>query len=130
MEIKQVYLDTSPLIEFFRKHGSKKTMLYRIREECAQIIISTVTEYEILCGCKTAAEKSYWHKMLAGFVILPFDRKAADCAAEIFQDLKIRNRLIESRDLFIAAIAITNGLKIATLNIEHFARVKGLEIYN
>lgn len=129
MEIDNCYFDTTPLIEYFRKVNKSQTKFSDMRKRSKNLVISTVTEYEILCGCKTALERAYWRAFLADFVILPFDRKAADCAAEIFRDLKLRNQMIESRDIFIAAIAMTNGYAISTLNVEHFARIKGLAIH-
>lgn len=36
--------------------------------------------------------------------------------------------MIDIADLFIGATALTHNLPIATLNIKHFNRIKGLEI--
>lgn len=62
------------------------------------------------------------------FVILPFDQKASKEAILIYQQLKQSGNLIEMPDLFIGAVAKANGLKLATLNEKHFARIPGLEL--
>jgi len=63
-----------------------------------------------------------------GIEILSFKAESAEKAAEIFNQLKKANQLIEFRDIFIAAICISNSLPILTLNKKHFARIKGLAI--
>jgi len=49
-------------------------------------------------------------------------------AAEVYHDLRKRNKMIEFRDLFIAATAIAHDLPVLTLNKKHFERIKGIEI--
>ncbi|MCF2491295.1 hypothetical protein L0659_24190 [Dyadobacter sp. CY347] len=49
-------------------------------------------------------------------------------AAEIYHNLRRRNSLIEFRDIFIAATALTFQLPIKTLNQGHFQRIENLEL--
>lgn len=51
-----------------------------------------------------------------------------DTAAEIYHNLRRRNLLIEFRDIFIGATAITFQLPIKTLNLDHFQRIESLEL--
>ncbi len=67
-------------------------------------------------------------KLLAFVDILDFDSHQAQKAAEIFRALKRQNKLIEFRDIFIAASALSTNFPLATLNHKHFKRVEGLTL--
>ena len=66
--------------------------------------------------------------LVAGLIVLPFTKVASKKAAEIYHVLRLNNRMIEFRDIFIAATSIVNNLPIVTLNKKHFERVAGLKI--
>ena len=61
--------------------------------------------------------------------ILPFSDFVAVEAAKIYHQLRISNKLIEFRDIFIAATCLVNDLPLVTLNKKHFTRIKGLTIF-
>jgi predicted nucleic acid-binding protein len=64
--------------------------------------------------------------LLDGIPVLPFNEEVSVCAAEIYHSLRRRNQLIEFRDIFIAASAITFHLPVKTLNQGHFQRIENL----
>jgi tRNA(fMet)-specific endonuclease VapC len=68
----------------------------------------------------------FWNGMLPRFTVLDFDSKAARQAAAITEHLKAKRKTIDKPDLFIAAIAISNGLYFDTLNIRHFVHIENL----
>jgi tRNA(fMet)-specific endonuclease VapC len=43
-----------------------------------------------------------------------------------YSDLKQKGQIIEAEDLFIGATALQFGLRLATGNVRHFARIDGL----
>ena len=128
MENRGVLIDTSILIDFFRKENKKSSTLYKIQEN-RTLYASTITEFEFLAGVKDEKILSLRH-FFSRINILPFDSKAAVKANSIFKDLKRKNQIIEFRDIFIAATALANHLPISTLSFVHFKRIKDLEILN
>ena len=62
--------------------------------------------------------------------ILPLDHNTLDCAANIYADLRRRGELIGEVDILIAGIALTNGMGMATRNVEHFSRIVHLHVEN
>ena len=58
--------------------------------------------------------------------ILPFDQDAADLAGLIAGDLDRVGRPIGRCDPMIAALAIRNGLELATGNTSHYQRIQQL----
>lgn len=68
----------------------------------------------------------FWLSFFDKVTILPFTREANKVAVEIFRQLKSGNKLIEIADILIAATALSNSLKLATLNKNHFDRIQGI----
>lgn len=126
MEDRRVLVDTTILIDFFRKKNKKKATLFKIQQS-HEIYASTITEFEFLAGVKDESVQSLKH-FFSKINLLSFDSNAARKASSIYQDLKSRKKLIEFRDIFIAATAMANNLSISTLNKDHFSRIEGLKI--
>ena len=61
-------------------------------------------------------------------IILPFDEEVSTRASEIYHDLRKTNKMIEFRDIFIAATCLIHDLPIKTTNKNHFQRIIGLKI--
>ncbi len=60
--------------------------------------------------------------------MLDFSLKAAMEAGKIYKDLKSKGMMIDIEDILIGSVAVSNNLKLATDNINHFRRIEGLEI--
>jgi predicted nucleic acid-binding protein len=86
-----------------------------------------VTEYEIYRG-SLLGQISFWDILLKKVEVLPFDKAASRIAVDINSELKRKRKQIEIADLFIAATAVANGLKLATLNKRHFDRIGTLTL--
>lgn len=122
-----ILLDSSVLIELFRKRDKEKTLFYSLVKKYKAFCISSVTYYEIGIGSrKTHAD--YWKKLSDNLQILPFDKECSDNAITIYHDLLKANKIIDLADILIGATAKTHDIPIATLNDKHFNRIKGLEI--
>ena len=127
MENKIVLVDTSILIDLFRKTDKTNSALIALVRNGYIFIISAVTEYEIYCGA-SLIQTNFWEDFLRKTEVLLFDKKVARIAVEINYDLKRKSKQIAIPDLFIAATAIANNLMFATLNKKHFNRVVGLKM--
>lgn len=120
-------IDTTILIDYFRKTDKTKSKLVSHFLQFDKIYISVITEFEILNGA-TDKHKEFWETMQSRFIVLDFDRNAAQQAAEIVGQLKLKRKTIDKPDLFIAATAITNGLTLDTYNIRHFIDIENLNL--
>ncbi len=129
MENKLICLDTSVLIDFYRKKDKKKTYLYNLSITYSLFAISSVTLFEIYIG-SDESQMVFWERFFSSKVILPFGNNTAKLAVEIDRKLKLQRKRIEIPDLFIAASAIEHKLPLATLNIKHFQRIEDLELIN
>lgn len=127
METSIICLDTSILIDYYRKKDKKKSAFFQLTNRYRLFSVSIVTEYEILVGSKPEQE-NFWNGFFDKVTILPFSKAVSDKAVSITKQLKASNKLIEVPDIFIAATAIAYNLPLATLNLKHFQRIEDLGI--
>ena len=102
-------------------------------ERQSAIVISVITYYEILLGTM-GRKASPRHAALAeAFVarlsaILPWDREAADQAAQVRKDLAAKGTPIGGADTMIAGHALAADCVLVTNNVSEFARVRNLRV--
>lgn len=122
-----VLVDTSILIDYFRKTDKANSRLVALFDQGYDFYISAITHYEIYSGA-TGAQLPFWMNMLARTKVIPFDQNISQAAVDINATLKRKRKQIGIADLFIAATAITNNLPLATLNRKHFDRIDGITL--
>ncbi|MEO6637415.1 MAG: type II toxin-antitoxin system VapC family toxin [Ginsengibacter sp.] len=127
MADKVILADTSILIDYFRKTDKTNSRLIALFDQGYDFNISAVTHYEIYSGA-TSAQLPFWTILLARTKVLALDQDVAQVSADINNILKRKRKQIGMADLFIAATAISNNLSLATLNINHFERIDGLNV--
>lgn len=127
MADKKLMVDSTILIDYFRKTDKANSKLVSYFRNYDQLYISSVTEFEVVNGA-TQVHLQFWEGMLTRFTILDFDSKAARQAADIVAHLKIKRKTIDKPDLFIAATAVVNGLTLDTLNAKHFIHIDSLHL--
>lgn len=128
MEQEVVLLDTSVLIDYFRKKDKTKSVLFRLTMLNKLFAVSAITQFEIYAGAH-AGQVSFWDSFFHEVLILPFNSEISILAANINSDLKRKRRQIDIPDLFIAATAIINELPCVTLNKKHFERIENLKLF-
>ena len=93
-----------------------------------QIYISSVTLYELLMGASTPDKITDIKILTDEIPVLPFNEEIAEKSAEIYHQLRQLNKMIEFRDIFIAATCLVNNLPVKTLNKKHFDRIQELSV--
>ena len=127
MADKKLMIDSTILIDYFRKTDKDNSQLVRHSTEYKTLYISCITEFEIITGA-TPAQLDFWNSMLKGLTILSFDSKAARLASQIVKQLKLKRKSIDKPDLFIAATAMAHGLTFDTANRKHFEHIDDLRL--
>ncbi len=127
MEKPIILVDTSILIDFYRKTNKENSVWIKLIRQGYRFAISTITKYEIYSG---ASEKQiqFWDEIFSIIEIIPFDEECVNSAVSINSKLKKKRKQIDIADLFIASTAITYNMPIATLNLSHFERIVELQI--
>ena len=131
--MRPALVDTDILSEFLRGTEIVVDNAKKYLENYDSINFSIITYYEILNGLlyKDARKQL---KRFSDFAelnkILPLTLSATRRAAEIYANLRKKGEPIGHTDCLIAGIALSNNLQLVTNNIDHFKRIKGLEIVN
>ena len=104
-------LDTNVIIEYMK--GNKKIIdlvnSYALKEEISS---TAITEYELWKYYDQRKIKQI--SILESIKMYSFDRPAAKKAAEIFNLLKEKGKLINENDMLIAAMALANRETLIT----------------
>jgi len=127
MEGTVVCLDTSVLIDFYRKSDKSKSLFFKLSQKYVYFAVSAVTEYELCLG-NSPEQNVFWGDFFSRIIVLPFDTKVVKQSIGIYQRLKQQNKLIPMPDIMIAGTALQNEMPLATLNRKHFERISRLEI--
>jgi tRNA(fMet)-specific endonuclease VapC len=122
-----ILIDTSILIDYFRKSDKANSILISLIKKGYKFHISSITEYEIYVG-STPIQQTFWDGLLEKIEVHSFNKQTAKVAVEINNELKRKRKQIAIADLFIAATAIGNNLPFATLNRKHFERIDNLQM--
>lgn len=130
MEDTRVLVDTDIFIEFFRTRSREDATFVKIQSTCKLCYASAVTLFEFAYGSNLKKlDEEVWKYCFQGVVIIPVDEMIARTAAKIAAQLKIRNLDIGFRDSLVAATALNLDLPLASKNVKHFSRVKGLRFF-
>lgn len=121
----RVVADTNVFIEYLRAAKKEKTWLQQLPND-TELFISAVTRYELLMGATDDRKKMDVELLTGSLPALPFSKTVADKAAAIYHELRLKNKMIEFRDIFIAATALANNLPLLTTNRKDFSRIEGL----
>ncbi|MBI5218112.1 MAG: type II toxin-antitoxin system VapC family toxin [Bacteroidia bacterium] len=121
-------IDTSVLIDYYRKNDKSKSLFYKLTKTYSLFMVSVITEYEIYIGNTTVEQEKFWNDFFKRVTVLPYDTETNKIAVKIYNELKLKNKLIDIPDILIAATAIKNKLGFATLNRKHFDRIDSLKM--
>ena len=101
--------------------------MYKLSQKCI-IVTSAICYFEIFTGVKES-DLVFVNNLFKDIEVIPFSKECAFRASEIYKTLKKKNRIIEFRDIFIGATAVTHNQKLSTLNKKHFERIDAIKIY-
>lgn len=121
-----ICLDTTVLIDYFRKKEKKRSFFFQLLPQY-RFAISVITKLEIFVGA-TKEQEIFWEQIFEQFQIFPLSEQEIDTATTIIKTLRSHNQMIDLPDILIGATALTHGLKLATLNDEHFKRIQHLQL--
>ncbi|HZK60460.1 MAG TPA: type II toxin-antitoxin system VapC family toxin [Anaerovoracaceae bacterium] len=124
-----IVLDTSVLIDYFR--GRNESFDY---VENSNVVTTVITYHEIMSGIKhrkARKEEMVCKRFFSDIMILDFDIRASEESSEVMARLLGIGKPVNTLDVLIAGIAITNGAdKIVSKDRDflEIAKVTGLEV--
>jgi predicted nucleic acid-binding protein len=127
MEVKKVLVDSSILIDYFRKTNKDRTEWMKLTDQKFKFATSVIAKYEIYSGA-TDQQLELWDSIFSNIEVIPILEKSVDMAICINATLKRERKQIAIPDLLIAATAVLDKMPLATLNKRHFERIASLEL--
>lgn len=127
-------VDTSVVVDIDR--GGVDDRVARLDDE-GRHAISVVTLTELRLGVNRQYESNdngrvdaleALERLLARFEVIDISRSIATVAADIIADLRQRGLPLDDlHDVYIGASARTEQLPVLTSNVDHFARIDGVD---
>jgi predicted nucleic acid-binding protein len=112
-----IHLDTNILVLGLKPGHPVRAKIVRWQRDGIAFAVSAMAWAEFLCGPVTSESVRNWDRVLDG-VIVPLDRAVAERASVLFNRSGRRPRSLP--DCVIAATAILQGARLATLNRRDF----------
>ena len=127
-----IYLpDTNVCVAHLRSPDSSVSERFRLHRP-EDIALCDIVKAELVYGAYrsagTEANLALLTEFFAPFVSLPFDGHAAEVYGRIRREMERTGTVIGPHDLFIASIALANGLILVTHNTREFSRVPELTL--
>lgn len=100
MAAETILIDTSILIDFFRRREKSESVLMQLSDQ-NRLCISAITAFEVRIGIQTQVQQSDYELLTQNIEVLPVDDSCIDAAVVIYKSLKPQNALVELADLLI-----------------------------
>jgi len=119
-------VDTDILIDAGRQIPEAIEYL-RSREATSTLAVSSVTQMELIVGCRNKRESEDLEKFLRRLRILPLTSEISDMAVSLLSQYNLSHGLLIA-DALIAATAMTHTEPLATKNQRDFRFIDGLDL--
>jgi predicted nucleic acid-binding protein len=90
MDRELICIDTSVLIDYFRRQDKRKTFFFKLSKD-HDFAVSVMTKLEIFCGA-TEEQQEFWQQVFHRVHIFPLGEEEIDEATEIIKILRLSLR--------------------------------------
>ncbi len=123
-----VIADTDVVIDFFSGTEPVSTTISDlIRRD--KLALTSVTLFELYAGIIGKKRLAQIDDLVSVIPVFSLDKKEAETAAMIYNELKQTGDLIGNQDILIAGICIARDLPLITRNTAHFSRISRLKLF-
>jgi predicted nucleic acid-binding protein len=123
---KKTVIDTDILIDVSRGIQEAIDVLSEIESNSVGFI-STITEMELLVGCRNKKEQTQVKKFLKRFERFSINELISDKALELLLNYRLSHGLLIP-DALIASTAIVNNISLISKNQSDFRFIEGLDL--
>lgn len=132
METNRAVIDTDVLIDLLRNVTRVVDSLTEMERKGYLLATTIINAFELYHGAYKSKRReknlASTKNLLRRLIILKMGLASAQNAGRIYAELESKGRPVGLRDCMIGAIALTRGYSIATRNVEHFQKIKGLNL--
>jgi predicted nucleic acid-binding protein len=119
-------IDTDILIDVARGNDNAARFLVKAKEK-NELAISSVTEMELLIGCRNKRELDHLDTFLSDYKRIIIDERITDEALSLLRQFRLSHGLLIA-DALIAATAKIKGIEFVSKNNRHFRFIQGLNL--
>jgi predicted nucleic acid-binding protein len=125
-----VVLDTDVLIDYLRGLRSAAAFVEKLGREGAALATTAVNLFELAWGAYKlgGGRLRDVQKLASALTVLSLSEREALKAGEEMGYLESLGAPVDLRDVLIGVIARENGASVATGNVRHFRRIRGLTV--
>ena len=127
MELDIILLDTSVMIDYFRKTDKSNSFFEKLLKLKKGFCFSVITHFEIMIG-SNEKQKSVWELILDDILLIDFHTQVSNTAVKVLRELKAINKLIPFQDIAIGATALHYNYPPATINEKHFKNISNIKL--
>jgi len=132
METNRVTIDTDILIDLLRNKTKVVNSISEMETKGYSLATTTINAFELFYGAYKSEKReknlTSTKKLLKRLNILKMELASAQNAGRIYNELETEGQPIGLRDVMIGAITLTEGYSLATRNVEHLQKIKGLNL--
>ena len=125
--MRQILLDTSIIIDFLSA-GNKQRSLMFLMASHYNFTVSSVTVNELRSGISSPQHQEDIDNILSGCKVVEFDDAIAEKTEQLEKHLEESEGSVNTRNLFIAATAMTNRFPLATMDKAAYQNIEGLQL--
>ena len=124
--MEKIIVDSNILIDLSR--GDERAVNWiKYYENSERLVISVVTEIELLFGSRDKSHLKTIKSFLSNFEVIQLNETISLKGAKIVEKYCLSHRL-ELPDAMIASTALVNGFDLATINKKDFRFIDGLTL--
>jgi tRNA(fMet)-specific endonuclease VapC len=118
-----ILLDTSIIIDALRKRRERRELLRWLLEQGHELACCAVNVAEVYSGMRSH-EAEETAALMESLAYVPISREAARTAGELRLQLQRKGKTLSLPDAIIGAVALHEGLTVATDNVRDFSMLR------
>lgn len=119
-------IDSDILIDAGRSISDAVSFLQRT-EQTEQLLISTITQMELIVGARNKNELRVLERFIKRFAVVKINQPISDIAVDLLRQYRLSHGLLIP-DALIAATAIVSNESLATKNNRDYQFITGLTL--
>ena len=121
-----IVVDTDVLIDAGHGISEAVTCLEQV-EQHAKLAISSITQMELIVGCRNKTELRSLEHFLSRFQVLGLNEQISDAAVDLLRRYRLSHGLLIA-DALIAATALSSGIPFVSKNERDYRFIAGLRL--